>query len=446
MFDAIDYINKPRWQKVSLGLARTKALLKLLGNPQDSLKFIHVAGTNGKGSTCAFLESIFRVSGFRTGLFTSPYVQVFNERIRVDNENITDEELSEITLRVKDAAEQVKRDLGEHPTEFELMTAVAFCYFLEKRCDIVICEVGLGGRLDSTNVINPDVIAITKIGLDHMAILGNTLEEIAREKAGIIKPNVPVVTCTQDKRAMKVIDEVAKKNNSQVFIANENEVSDCRLKMRGSFQPQNAAVAKKVADVYAKNFARKLVPDMNLHSDSRPCKEVPDITSLTIKKGLEQAFWLGRFEFFEENLPPSVEAVIVDGAHNACGARALKASLSSEKDLQDKNLIGVFGALKDKVVKGVLVEIAPVFSKIVVYSPDSPRAMGASELFELAAANFRKDAILRAKSATSALDAAFELANSATHSQGAEKNSRSVIICFGSLYSVGALRQKLLKL
>ena len=198
MFNAVEYINKPRWQNVSLGLDRTRLLLTLLGNPQNNLKFIHVAGTNGKGSTCAFLESIMRTSGLKTGLFTSPYLMCFEDRIRVSNANISKHSLTSVALQVKKAAETVERELGEHPTEFELMTAVAFKHFENEECDIVVCEVGLGGRLDSTNVVTPEVSVITHIGLDHQAILGNSLEEIAAEKAGIIKQNVPVVLGPQE--------------------------------------------------------------------------------------------------------------------------------------------------------------------------------------------------------------------------------------------------------
>ncbi|MFQ9181093.1 MAG: bifunctional folylpolyglutamate synthase/dihydrofolate synthase [Eggerthella lenta] len=184
-FDHIAYINEPRWLESRLGLDRIRELLDRLGRPQDRLKFVHVAGTNGKGSTCAYLASILQAAGLRTGLFTSPYLITFEERIRVDGANITLDELTEATLLVKGQAEA----MADHPTEFELMTAVALVHFVRRGCDIVVLEVGLGGRLDSTNAIDaPEAAVIARIGLDHTKLLGTTLAAIAGEKAGIVKP------------------------------------------------------------------------------------------------------------------------------------------------------------------------------------------------------------------------------------------------------------------
>ena len=190
MFDPVAYINEPRWRSMSLGLERIEELLAKLGNPQDNLRFVHVAGTNGKGSTCSFISSILKESGYKVGLFTSPYIERFEERIRINGENISLQRLSEVTLRVKDAAEV----MASHPTEFELMTAVAFTYFAEEKCDIVVAEVGLGGRLDSTNVIRTvEVCVFAPISYDHCALLGSTLYQIAGEKAGILKSGKRIV-------------------------------------------------------------------------------------------------------------------------------------------------------------------------------------------------------------------------------------------------------------
>lgn len=209
-FDPIAYINEPRWQQSRLGLERIRELLERLGRPQDRLKFVHVAGTNGKGSTCAYLASVLHAAGYRTGLFTSPYILTFEERIRVDGRNISLEELSAVTLAVKHHAEAMADETGDHPTEFELMTAVALEHFARTACDIVVLEVGLGGRLDSTNVIEaPEVSVIARIALDHTNLLGNTLAAIAGEKAGIIKAGVPVVSWPQEPEAMAVIERVA---------------------------------------------------------------------------------------------------------------------------------------------------------------------------------------------------------------------------------------------
>ena len=218
-FDAIEYINTPRWLTSRLGLERIRELLDRLGRPQDRLKFVHVAGTNGKGSTCAFTASILAEAGFKTGLFTSPYVETFHERIRVNGRNISDDDLTAATLRVREYAEAMEAEGGEHPTEFELMTAVALVHFAHVGCDIVVLEVGLGGRLDSTNVIAaPEVAAIVSIALDHTNLLGNTLAEIAHEKAGIVKKGSTVVSWPQEPSAMEVVEDAARRVGDQLVV------------------------------------------------------------------------------------------------------------------------------------------------------------------------------------------------------------------------------------
>lgn len=218
-FDAIEYINTPRWLTSRLGLERIRELLDRLGRPQDRLKFVHVAGTNGKGSTCAFTASILAEAGFKTGLFTSPYVETFHERIRVNGCNISDEDLTSATLRVRECAEAMEAEGGEHPTEFELMTAVALVHFAHVGCDIVVLEVGLGGRLDSTNVIAaPEVAAIVSIALDHTNLLGNTLAEIAHEKAGIVKEGSTVVSWPQEPSAMEVVEDAARRAGDKLVV------------------------------------------------------------------------------------------------------------------------------------------------------------------------------------------------------------------------------------
>ncbi len=476
MFNSIEYINEPRWQKVSLGLDRITRLLELLGNPHERLKFVHVAGTNGKGSVCAYLESILRAAGYKTGLFTSPYIERFEERIRVNNENIDDESLTAITLRVKDAAEIVEQETGEHPTEFELMTAVAFSYFEQRKCDIVVCEVGLGGRLDSTNVITPEVSVITKIGLDHTAMLGNILAEIAGEKAGIIKPGTPVVVANQSSETLEVIKKVAEKNGCKLAITDadalqvDEEISagDGNLarafayknrvymtQLLGDYQPQNAAVAIEVAAAL-------------------------DIADEQIFEGIYFTKWIGRFEVFTVNLPCPV---IIDGAHNPDGAAALnhslqsfsrsllqiqrcqssntklssqvpqageslpkKHELESEKSTReagtsvadtDKNahIIAVFGVLKDKDVQGILQNVGSAIDEFVIYEPDNPRKMEVQELKKLTELYAQTQV---STDATSALKLAIEIA------QSSGEKSQNLIVCFGSLYSIGDLRKHLL--
>ena len=225
-FDAIEYINTPRWLASRLGLERIRELLDRLGRPQDRLKFVHVAGTNGKGSTCAFTASILAEAGFKTGLFTSPYVETFHERIRVNGLNISDEDLTAATLRVRECAEAMEAEGGEHPTEFELMTAVALVHFAHVGCDIVVLEVGLGGRLDSTNVIAaPEVAAIVSIALDHTNLLGNTLAEIAHEKAGIVKEGSTVVSWPQEPSAMEVVEDAVRRVGDKLVVPDFSRLS-----------------------------------------------------------------------------------------------------------------------------------------------------------------------------------------------------------------------------
>ena len=204
-FDPKEYLQQGAWRDVRLGLHRTEELLERLGRPQDSLKIVHVAGTNGKGSTCAFIASILQEAGYKTGLFTSPYILRFNERIQIDRRDISDEDLLEVAADVREQA----LAMDEQPTAFELITAAALLHFAQQECDAVVLEVGLGGRLDSTNVVTPEVCAIAPISLDHTHVLGDTVEKIAHEKAGIIKPGVPVVSNRQPADARRVIEQAA---------------------------------------------------------------------------------------------------------------------------------------------------------------------------------------------------------------------------------------------
>ena len=476
MFNAVEYINTPRWQKVSLGLDRTKLLLKLLGNPQDRCKFVHVAGTNGKGSTCAFLESIFREAGFKTGLFTSPYLMCFEDRIRVNNANISKPALTQVTLEVKEAAEKVEEELGEHPTEFELMTAVAFKHFANEGCDIVVCEVGLGGRLDSTNVITPEVSVITHIGLDHLAILGDTIEEIALEKAGIIKPNVPIVLAPQEDCVYPIVEGVAKNLNAPLVALRKTagkpsqllpslfSLSESKMESSTVDSPTNpySLIPNPSSDSSATN-PYSLIPNPSSDSSATnpysliPNLSQPQLSSLNdlqmkgdyqlenatvasavaqllgvddevISDGLRKATWPGRFEIFEGDELPC--QVIVDGAHNVDGARALRESLEP----YDSAKIAVFGALKDKDVAGIIKEVGDLFSHFFVYRVDSPRAMNVDELASLTS---KFTVTEKAISAEDALVQALDFAK--------KEGRQNLIVCFGSLYSIGDIRRYLLK-
>ena len=307
-FDPIAYINTPHWQASRLGLERIRELLERLGRPQDRLKFVHVAGTNGKGSICAYLASILSAAGHRTGMFTSPYIERFEERIRVDGAMISPDELRDVTLAVREHAEAMAEETGDHPTEFELMTAVALEHFARCGCDIVVLEVGLGGRLDSTNVIDaPEACVIARIGLDHTALLGNTLAAIACEKAGIIKEGSAVVSWPQEPEAMAVIEHAAAEHGCELRMPDfaqleegairwedgappfrpfsYKEWADLRTGILGSYQPQNATVALEAVDVLRGRGWR--IPDE------------------AVRVGVARTRWQGRFEIVEGGPRPT---------------------------------------------------------------------------------------------------------------------------------------------
>ena len=266
-FDPVAWINTPRWQASRLGLSRMVDLLERLGRPQDELRFVHVAGTNGKGSVCAYVASVLQAAGYKVGLFTSPFILCFEERIRVNGENITGEELARAVAAVRPAAEAAEAACGDHPTEFELMAAVAFEHFRAVGCDIVVLEVGLGGRLDATNVIEaPEASVICRIGLDHTDLLGDTLAAIAGEKAGIVKARAPVVSWPQESEAMAVIEAVAAERGCELFVPDFGDLSveplagaalrrfswkgrGFETRLLGSYQPFNAALALTAVDV-----------------------------------------------------------------------------------------------------------------------------------------------------------------------------------------------------
>lgn len=405
---------------MSLGLERMRDLLDRLGNPQDRLRFVHVAGTNGKGSTCAFVERIMREAGFRTGLFTSPYIERFEERIRVNGRNISHDDLREVTLAVRDCAEA----MDEHPTEFELMTAVAFCHFAHKECDIVVCEVGLGGRLDSTNVISTvEASVIAPVALDHCALLGNTVGAIAREKAGIIKPGVAVVSAPQDAEAAACLREVAAERGSLLRCVDARAVSGSnddfaygswshmRVALAGSYQRVNAATALETVEALRERGWA-----------------IPDDA---VRAGLARASWPGRFEFMGH-----APDIIVDGAHNEQGARVLAAELSAR--YSHARVVFVVGVLADKDYASMLDALVPLAAQMVCTEPPNPRALPAAEL----AAAVRQ-ACERAGLRGAPDPEALPSIEAAVARGRALVGPNDVLVLCGSLYSVGAVKAAL---
>ena len=433
-FDPIAYINEPRWMESRLGLDRVRDLLDRLGRPQDKLRFVHVAGTNGKGSTCAYLASILQAAGLRTGLFTSPYLITFEERIRVDGANITLDELTETTLLVKEQAEA----MPDHPTEFELMTAVALTHFARCACDIVVLEVGLGGRLDSTNVIAaPDVAVIARIGLDHTKLLGTTLGAIAGEKAGIIKPGSRVVTWPQEPEALAAVEAAAASCGDPLTMPDfaRLQVSDVewdapggptrpfsygrharlRTKLLGTYQPANASLAIEAAEAL--------------------CACGWSISDEAIASGIAAAAWPGRFEIVQAG--EGAPAIVVDGGHNPQGAQALADSLRDV--FPGRKPVFIIGVLEDKDYPAMLETVLPLGSAFVTVTPDNPRALPAANLAR--AVRWTGQDMLGCSACVSpsvARDMADALAKARELA-----GPQGLICAFGSLYSVGALKELL---
>ncbi|MBE6948234.1 MAG: bifunctional folylpolyglutamate synthase/dihydrofolate synthase [Ruminococcaceae bacterium] len=363
----LEYIHSVCWKGSVLGLDRIRELMARLGNPERELKFVHVAGTNGKGSTCACVSSVLREAGYRTGLFTSPYIIKFNERIQIDGEYISDDDLEEITACVRPHAEAMK----DSPTEFELITGIALEYFRRKKCDIVVLEVGLGGELDSTNVIpTAEVEVITSIGLDHTQQLGDTVEAVAAAKAGIIKPNTDVVISGGDERANAVIRQVCERQNSSLKIVDRDRLAvkseslegiafdydthtDLNISLAGTYQPVNAATAILAIEVLQKRGWK--------------------ISEADIKNGISKVKWPGRFEILHKN-----PYLILDGAHNPHGMKATVESMKTH--FKGEKGVIIMGAMADKDIVAMVELLRPIAGKVITVTPDNPRAMTSDKL------------------------------------------------------------------
>lgn len=418
-FDPKVYLQQGAWRDVKLGLHRTRELLERLGRPQDGLRIVHVAGTNGKGSTSAFIAGILQAAGYKTGLFTSPYILRFNERVQVNRRDISDKDLYEDACRVRDIAEA----MDERPTAFELITAVALVHFARVGCDAAVLEVGLGGRLDSTNVVDPVACAITPISLDHTHVLGNTIEKVAHEKAGIIKPGVPVVCAAQTDEAALVIRDRAREVGAPLTVPRFGRIhahaeglhqvfsydglTDVRLRLAGVYQPSNAVVAIEVARLLrTRGF---------------------DISDAAIKQGLEATRWPGRFEVVGE-----APVVIVDGGHNPQGARALASSL--REYFPQGGVTFAMSVLRDKDYRTMLASVLPLAKRFYCCEQhDNERALAASDLAQAVreVADGLGIAALEAHVCASVGDAARSAREAA-----ARDGDAGVACCFGSLYAV----------
>ena len=365
--ETLAYIHSVKWQGSKPGLSRTRALLSALGNPERQLRFVHIAGTNGKGSTAACIASCLQAAGWRVGLYTSPYINRFNERMQVNGVPISDEDLETLVDRIRPIANA----LTDSPTEFELITALGFLYFLQMHCDIVVLEVGLGGALDSTNVIPaPEAAVITALGLDHTAVLGDTIQDVARAKAGIIKAGAPVITYGGVPEADAVIAAVCKEQGCSLYPVDFSQLtllpsdlsgsrfsfgnlSNLTLPLLGSYQPKNAAVAITTL---------KVLDKQGWH-----------ISDAAIREGLRTVQWPGRFELLRTDPP-----FLLDGSHNPHGMRATAQSLQDRFPQQKFTFL--ISVMADKEVTGILTPILPLAKEFVTVRANLPRAMPAEEL------------------------------------------------------------------
>lgn len=412
--ELLESISDKNWKGKTFRLDRVKFLLENLGNPEKNLEYIHVAGTNGKGSTSAMLASILKEAGYKTGLFTSPYIQVPNERIQINGENIPEEDL----LAMIDLMKAIIKKMDDRPTEFELITVLALLYFDHKKCDIVVLEVGLGGRLDATNVIPvPEVAVITSIGLDHTEELGDTVEKIAAEKGGIIKEYGEVVLYQQEQSVIKVVEEICRKKKARLHVVdfshlkiitsnlqgqriNFEDFENISLGLLGEYQVRNAAVALTAVEVLRnKGWI---------------------ISDMSVVEGMRKVKWPGRFEVLHEK-----PYLIVDGAHNFNGVQALVRNL--DKYFTGKKVNFVMGVLRDKDYDKMVDLILPYAKRIILVRPDSDRALSTQELTN----------VIRKKGFTNIIQEPL-VSNAIT--QSLQLSEEEITIALGSLYMIGEIK------
>lgn len=426
--EAEEFIKKSYDKVIRLGLSRMEVLLQNLGDPQEHLRFIHVAGTNGKGSVCAMTAQILQCAGMRTGLFTSPVISDYREQFQINGKMISGEDFSQLAETVKRACEE----MSDPPSEFEKAAALAFLYFEQARCDLVVLEVGLGGTDDATNVIGtPETAAIVNIDFDHMGFLGNTLAEIAEKKAGIIKEAGTVVTAEQKEEVMAVLQERAAAKHVGLRIASASQIrvrekdlggqrfdyerksgegvkllKDIVLSLPGDHQCENAAVVLEI-----------------IHCLVEKGYDIPD---RAIREGMRSVRWQGRFEVMCKD-----PLFIIDGAHNPDGIHALYHNLRTY--CPDEMFVFLAGILKDKDYHDMLKHMLPLAESFVTIVPDNPRAMSAGECADaIRSCGFEGEIVIQADTRQAVLTA-LERA----------KEKRIGVCAFGSLYSVGALKSVL---
>ncbi|WP_165044856.1 folylpolyglutamate synthase/dihydrofolate synthase family protein [Adlercreutzia sp. ZJ138] len=433
-FDYLSYLKEPRWLNVRLGLERIQGLLKLLGRPQDRLRFVHVAGTNGKGSVCAYTSSILQKAGYKVGMLTSPYIERLEEQMQINGECIDGRDLSEVTLKIKEAADA----MPEHPTEFELICAASLLWFAQNNCDIVVLEVGLGGRLDATNVIeSPEVCVITRMGLDHTDYLGSTIEAIAEEKAGIIKEGSTVVTCSQTKEVLSVLRSVAAQRHATLKVCEDEQIVPCDFQLnRGQCSSNGQALPMRTFSYGGTSFETALLASYQPYNAALAIEAAYalrdkgwSITDRALKEGIAVARWPGRFEVVGKN-----PLTIVDGGHNSQGAQVLVSTLNDV--LPGEKCVFVMGVLADKDYVSMVDTVAPMSDTFVVSTPDNPRALEAKTLANVIVKAWdtlgcsEGKRVVCTSSGVQALTTAREIAG-----------KQGVVCAFGSLYALKDYRE-----
>ncbi|WP_195515089.1 bifunctional folylpolyglutamate synthase/dihydrofolate synthase [Paraclostridium bifermentans] len=425
--EAMKYITEVGNFGSNYGLERTHKLLEYLGNPEKDLKLIHIAGTNGKGSTTSMITEILMGAGYKVGMYTSPFIEEFEERIQINRRNIPKETLANLIDEVKVAVERVIEEGYNHPTEFEIITVLMLLYFKKEKIDFGVIEVGLGGRLDSTNVIIPILQVITSISFDHTNLLGNTLEEIAGEKAGIIKKNIPTVIYPQEEEALKVIKNKCAAMESDLYTADKDNMKFVKvvnedkpyqllkykeefnifLPLLGEHQILNLSVAMKVIEVLNN-------------------RKIFNITTESIIKSIKNVTWKGRLEVLSNN-----PYVVIDGAHNIQGIKTLSRNI--KKYFKYENLHLILGILADKDVEEMIKIITPIAKQVYAVTPNSIRAELADDL---------KNEIVKYNANCRAFDEYEEAYLEAL--KNAKEND--IILASGSLYMIGDMRKIINKL
>lgn len=422
--EAEAYIKKSYDQVIRLGLSRMEVLLEKLGNPHNYLKFIHVAGTNGKGSVCAMTAQILQCAGFQTGLFTSPVIADYREQFQINGRMISEDDFARLAETVKQACDQ----MDDPPSEFEKAVALAFLYFHERQCDLVVLEVGLGGADDATNVIGtPEVAAIVNIDFDHMGFLGSTLSEIAEKKAGIIKENSLVVTVDQKEEVLTVLRARCAKMHAQLF---QTTAADLRVKEK-SLDGQYFDYVKKTEtqECVIENLSLSLIGDHQCENAAAVLEIIHclrtkgyRISDDAIREGLCTVRWPGRFEVVKK-----APLMIVDGAHNPDGIAALRHNLNTY--CPGEKFVFITGILKDKDYHEMLKQMLPFADSFVTIAPDNPRAMSADECADAIRTCGFDGEVISLTGTRQAVDLALQMAK-----------DKSIGVCaFGSLYSVGTI-------